>query len=431
MELMSSMMQKISLLEQKIDKQAQEIQLKDRKIAELEEKMKTLQKGEDGPESSAAEDLETRCLQLQTQVWEMERFLNDYGLIWVGDRHEELEDLESLRDDELLAKRFWKPGEAVVSKHQVDFDLILENVKSLNMLAGDGVSHVEHTPGGARLRQPEPLPLTLYQNGIVMLDGPFRSYEEQSAQQCLQDIMDGYFPSELQARYPDGVPLQVTDRRDVVFQERDLPGSFPGHGQVVGHSKLSRVEEPTEIPGPTPSLEQFWNKYSTSSMHSEAMATQDTVGAMQQVWMCPNNNPRSRLAWFLRLSALHATIPPPSNLFPNCSIRAHTQHFGTCSWSVLALVCLCVEQVVILTWVWLQGSEGVRSSKEIVVGTPGLPALQRGGDSDSYEIISTFPQRVYADNSRSLQECGLIPSASLLLRRRDPFPPEGTGLQTA
>lgn len=73
-------------------------------------------------------------------------------------------------------------GEAVVSKHQVDFDLILENVKSLNMLAGDCISHVEHTPGGARLRQPEPLPLTLYQNGIVMLDGPFRSYEELSVQ---------------------------------------------------------------------------------------------------------------------------------------------------------------------------------------------------------------------------------------------------------
>ncbi|XP_048824753.1 UBX domain-containing protein 11 isoform X1 [Lagopus muta] len=406
MELMSSMMQKISLLEQKIDKQVQEIQLKDRKIAELEEKMKTLQKGEAAPDSSTAEDLERRCLQLQTQVWEMEQFLNDYGLIWVGDRHEELE--ESLRDDELLAKRFWKAGEAVVSKHQVDFDLILENMKGLNMLAGDGVSHVQHTPGGARLRQPEPLPLTLYQNGIVMLEGAFRSYEEQSAQQCLQDIMDGYFPSELQAHYPDGVPLQVTDKRDVVFRETDLPGSFPGHGRVVGHSKLSKVEEPTEIPGPKPSLEQSWNKYSKSSLCSEAVATQDTVGAVQQ------------------------------------------------------------------------GSDGVRSSKEIVVGTPRLPALQsleraeepgtsapevctlriksesgeqtyvikmlfsetigdlrqhlahaRGGDSDSYEIISTFPQRLYADNSRSLQKCGLIPSASLLLRRRDPFPPEGTGLQTA
>lgn len=29
-------------------------------------------------------------------------------------------------------------------------------------------------------------------------------------QQCLQDIMDGYLPSELQPRYPDGVCLQVS-----------------------------------------------------------------------------------------------------------------------------------------------------------------------------------------------------------------------------
>lgn len=55
----------------------------------------------------------------------------------------------------------------------------------------------------------------------------------------------------------------------------------------------------------------------------------------------------------------------------------------------------------------------------------------RGGNLDSYEIISTFPQRVYTDNSRSLQECGLVPSASLLLRRRDPSQQEGRGLQTA
>ena len=73
-------------------------------------------------------------------------------------------------------------GEAVVSKHQIDFDLILENVRDLNVLAGEGSSQIEHTPGGARLRQPEPLPLTLYQNGIVMFDGPFRPYEDPSTQ---------------------------------------------------------------------------------------------------------------------------------------------------------------------------------------------------------------------------------------------------------
>lgn len=47
----------------------------------------------------------------------------------------------------------------------------------------------------------------------------------------------------------------------------------------------------------------------------------------------------------------------------------------------------------------------------------------RGGDSD-YEIVSTFPLRVYGDNFRSLQERGLIPRASSSQK-------EGTGLQSA
>lgn len=42
---------------------------------------------------------------------------------------------------------------------------------------------------------------------------------------------------------------QVTDKRDEVFRERDPSGRFPGHGQVVGCSKSSEVQETTEIPG--------------------------------------------------------------------------------------------------------------------------------------------------------------------------------------
>ncbi|NWR80970.1 UBX11 protein, partial [Centropus unirufus] len=86
----------------------------------------------------------------------------------------------------------------------IDFDLILEKVRDLNELAEESSFRIEHTPRGARLRQPEPVPLTLYQNG-VKFNGPFRPYEDPSTQQCLQDIMDGYFPSELQMRYPEGI----------------------------------------------------------------------------------------------------------------------------------------------------------------------------------------------------------------------------------
>ncbi|NXQ84898.1 UBX11 protein, partial [Nyctibius grandis] len=405
-DLVSSMMQKITLLEQKIEKQAQEIQLKDSRIAELEEKMRTLQKGEDAPDSRTAEELEIRCLQLQAQVWEMEQFLSDYGLIWVGDRHEELEDLESLRDEEELpARSLWKPGEAVVSQHQIDFDLILEKVKDLNVLAGEGVSQIEHTPGGARLRQPEPLPLTLYQNGIVMFNGPFRPYEDPSTQQCLQDIVDGYFPSELQMHYPDGIPLQVADRRDVVFRERDLPGSFPGHGQAVGHPKSSEVQETTEIPGPKLSLEQFLNKLSKSSKHGgEAIGARAAQQSSDGVW-----SSREILMETPMLSALERvkTDEEAEASAPDvCTLRIKSESG---------------EQTYILKMLFTETIGDLRQHL----------AHARGGDSDSYEIISTFPQRVYTDNSRSLQECGLIPNASLLLRRKDPSQQEGTGLQTA
>ncbi|KFW72801.1 UBX domain-containing protein 11, partial [Pygoscelis adeliae] len=410
-ELMTSMMQKITLLEQKIEKQAQEIQLKERRIAELEEKMKTLQKGEDAPDSSRAEELEIRCFQLQTQVWEMERFLNDYGLIWVGERHEQLEDFESLKDkEELPARSLWKPGkapalsaeaaildrEAVVSKHQIDFDLILENVKDLNVLAGEGISQIEHTPGGARLRQPEPLPLTLYQNGIVMFNGPFRPYEDPSTQQCLQDIMDGYFPSELQMRYPDGIPLQVTDRRDVVFQETHLPGSFPGHGQVVGSSKSSEVQETTEIPGPKVSSEQFLSKLSKPLKHrGEAIGVKGSARAAQQ-GSGGMRSSKEILVETPRLSALERVkaAEEAEAFAPDiCTLRIKSES-GEQTYTVKMLF-----------------TETIGDLRQHL-------AHARGGDSNSYEIISTFPQRVYADNSRSLQECGLIPSASLLLRRR-------------
>ncbi|NWT29773.1 UBX11 protein, partial [Cardinalis cardinalis] len=88
----------------------------------------------------------------------------------------------------------------------VDFDLILERIRDLNSLVGEGSSRVEQTLRGARLRRAEPLPVTLYRDGIAVgQHGAFRPYQHPAAQQCLQDIMDGYFPSELQPRYPDGV----------------------------------------------------------------------------------------------------------------------------------------------------------------------------------------------------------------------------------
>ncbi|XP_074411611.1 UBX domain-containing protein 11 isoform X3 [Zonotrichia albicollis] len=378
-ELVSSLAEKISLLEQKVEKQAQEIQLKDRRIAELEEKIRNLQEEEGAPDPASTEELELRCLELQSQVWEMERFLSDYGLIWVGEARERLEEPGAARDGaEPPAGSPCRPGEAVHCQQQIDFDLILEHIRDLNSLVGEGSAQVEQTARGARLRRAEPLPVTLYRDGITVgQHGAFRPYQHPST--------------------------QVTDRRDVVFQKPDLAGSFPGLGHVVGTAESNRVQETSKIPGPKCSWEQDPNE--VSQPLKRRGSTNSTQGAAPQ----GSDGQQSSEEILLEtpgLAALDRGRAAEQAGAPElCRLRVRSE-----------------------------SGEQTYELRMLLTDTIGdlrrLLAHLRGGNSD-YEILSTFPQRVYTDSSRSLQECGLVPRASLLLRRRDPSPGQGRGLQPA
>ena len=61
------------------------------------------------------------------------------------------------------------------------------------------------------LQAPDPINLILYANGLVLFSGPFRPFTDPSTRCIVRDILDGYFPSELQRRYPEGVPLKVLE----------------------------------------------------------------------------------------------------------------------------------------------------------------------------------------------------------------------------
>lgn len=64
----------------------------------------------------------------------------------------------------------------------MNFDLVLQRIKELNVLAGDGECFIKSTATGAQLAKKDTIRLSLYSNGIVMFDGPFRSYQEHSTQ---------------------------------------------------------------------------------------------------------------------------------------------------------------------------------------------------------------------------------------------------------
>ncbi|KAL6033938.1 hypothetical protein STEG23_007213 [Scotinomys teguina] len=264
-ELMTSMARKLQELEQQLKVQTDEILSKDKKILALEDLVQTLQQNQGGSATlQRQEELETQCIQLQRQVGEMERFLSDYGLQWVGepmDQEDSEEKIVSESDewDWMKVKKFWKPGDSLVPP-EVDFDRLLASLQDLSELVVEGEAQVTPVPGGAKLRTLEPIPLKLYRNGIMMFDGPFRPFYDPSTQRCLRDILDGFFPSELQRLYPDGVPFKVSDLRNQVFPEDGL-GSFPGEGRVVGRQKMRKASDWVEnTSGSRMTAEKFLNR---------------------------------------------------------------------------------------------------------------------------------------------------------------------------
>lgn len=64
----------------------------------------------------------------------------------------------------------------------MNFDLVLQRIGELNVLAGEGESFVQSTATGAQLVTKQPVRLSLYRDGVVMFDGPFRSYQDPSTQ---------------------------------------------------------------------------------------------------------------------------------------------------------------------------------------------------------------------------------------------------------
>ena len=59
------------------------------------------------------------------------------------------------------------------------------------------------------VRKSAELKLELYSDGILLGKGPFRAIQNCSL--FLQDLQDGFFPAELQSKYPDGVIFDLHD----------------------------------------------------------------------------------------------------------------------------------------------------------------------------------------------------------------------------
>ncbi|KAL3882584.1 hypothetical protein ACJMK2_028914 [Sinanodonta woodiana] len=423
-ELMSIMMTRITQLEAKLAFQNKELADKDIKIKVLEDKVRLLsmQKSQDNSKDSAHRELETKYLLLQQQVHEMETFLADYGMVWVGEKSKfnssvyNDDKTSDSSEEEEEEEEVWRP-ETSLSKSpsfKVDYNLLIENIQELNILAGDGVTKIHHTVDGARLKMPDPVNLTLFANGIMLYSGPFRPFSDPLTQQCIQDLTDGYFPSELQSRYPDGIPFNVIDKRNVHFKG-NRPTIFTGAGQVLGgETKPSRLvptnldkdnqveeqeldlnlEVTSELPGPQLTVEQFLNKLPKSVIkEGKIIDIRESIGeTLKGSKESPTNVTLIETSVLQEMKKrLETTEKRPYTPRDITTLRIKSET-GNHTYIVK-----------------MRFHETIGDLRKYL-------DQQRGPGSSAYQIMSAYPNRVHDENSKTLEASGLTPNAVLLLR---------------
>ncbi|XP_033635565.1 UBX domain-containing protein 11-like [Asterias rubens] len=434
-DLMTSMMSRIAQLELKVQFYAKEVIEKDKKINILDEKAKLLQKyqgGETGGESERVRNLERKCQSLQETIKDMEDFLSDYGMVWVGtadtegEMSSEYDEISSPGEEVSRSTGMWRPGASVASREgpfHVDFDRIAENIKELNVVAGDGEKRIRHTTSGARFVAPDPIPLTLYANGIFMFNGPFRSYEEPTTQHLVQDLMDGYFPAELQARFPDGVPFQLFDKRDTIYNDPRNREQFPGTGnQLGGESKPSRLV-PSSLDKGT-SMEKSYTTshdgkpvYETSQPPKPRMSVDQFLSKLPPSVMKDGKviDVRASLAGDLRHDSSQPGVtiidtPAVQDILDRVSSRpqssASRPPSARSSITTLRIKSETGEHTFIVKMRFTDTIGDVRRYLD----------ANRSHDSGEYKIVTTFPARIYDQQGLTLEECGLTPNAALHLR---------------
>ncbi|XP_013409102.1 UBX domain-containing protein 11 [Lingula anatina] len=432
MDLMATMMSRISIMEQKIQFQAKEINEKEKKIKILEDKLRILQKAKNDDKPGRVAELEKKCLLLQQQIHEMDAFLMDYGMVWVGDKsnpdsekyYDEDEAFDAMSDSDEPTS-MWRPETSYSNQEfKVDYDLIVENINELNAIAGEGVAKIQHTTGGARLKIPDPVQLTLYANGILMFSGPFRPFTDPLTQQCVQDLMDGYFPGELQIRYPDGVPFILTDKRNVHFKDKRNTDVFKGTGQLLGGdtkpSRLvpsniqdinkatnttkaqhqeNRIEE-SEVPGPKLTVDQFLHRLPQNVIKNGKVidirgSIANTVGGkgedkQNSVTLVETDVVKEMKE---RLDMDQSSRPPSARNLTTLRIKSESG-----------------DQTYILK---MKSTDTIGKVRQYLDN-------QRPRGAEPYKILTAYPNKVYDDNSATLEKCGLVPNAALHLRAVKP-----------
>ncbi|KAJ3188364.1 UBX domain-containing protein 11 [Gaertneriomyces sp. JEL0708] len=226
--LISSLTKRLTVAERSLQGLRSEIRARDTTIARLEDEMRLKEarieelvkeaqagghvNGNDVQQRHRTSSAwEKRAKTLQAKVWEMERALEEMGMVWQDDTASD--NLDSEDNDSRNGVEFLVPS-LPPDEPRFPYDIVafLSRVQELNVLAGEGTLNPSpsrsHNGNHYVLDASPGLEICLYRRGFAMGE-LYRPYDDPTANLFLRDIMDGYFPYELKHAFPEGVVLNV------------------------------------------------------------------------------------------------------------------------------------------------------------------------------------------------------------------------------
>lgn len=341
-------------------------------------------------------ELRAENARLARQIGAMEAFLNDYGMVWVG------EDSGDEADDDAQASA--PPVAAQQHQHQhmrETVPVLQARIAELNAIAGDGISSVTHDArGAARLEAPRALVLTVFANGFTLDSAPerFRSLAgEPAAVQFLADILDGYFPSELRAQHPAGVPFALVDRSSE-WRESGV-AAFAGPGRTLDGRVAVLPQASADGVAPVRrTVADFLAALPASVVRGGVLVpvrsdVASLLGAAGES-ACATAAGTTVVAVTETLSQLAAESGGAAR--PRTPRDVASLHVRFAGHATLLLK--------------LRYGDTLADVCRFVASHLGGLARQR------FEVRSNFPARVFTDDSQTLADAGLVPNATLHVR---------------
>ncbi|KAF0686788.1 Aste57867_21451 [Aphanomyces stellatus] len=364
--LVTSMAQRLRVVEAKLRAQHTELEAKETELALLKDQLR----GAAAPCGWCA-DHQADAARWRRQVDDMVAFLRDYGLVWVGGGDEERPSDKSPRPE-------------LVAPTEVDYDRLMACIERLNVSAGGGTMEVAHdttTVNVHRLQPKAAMPLTLFRDGLMLCRGPFRPFEAPHTRAFVKDLLDGFFPFELKERHPDGVLFDVLDKRDQCHAAAAASAGRSGGQSINGQAKTRGL---ADIGNPLIHLtaDAFLNKLPEATV-SNGLVVPIRDEIAHHIHSLSSQKPDRRVV----------VVDSSSSSDRMSTTRRATLQIRT--WHGAQTIVLDVPYMATLRFV-----------KERVADESGLKM-------GSFSLSSAFPAKVLTDDAMTIEEAGLVPTATL------------------